>query len=90
MDMNYIPLYVSIVALVGTLIGGVFQVRYVRANAQKAQAEAAEKLVDTSLKLIAPYQLEVERLTTENAELKIDIAHLEMQLEACNKKVQHG
>jgi hypothetical protein len=86
MDTSYIPLYVSLVALAGTLIGGFFQIRYVKANAQKAQAEAAEKLVDISLKLIQPYQLEVERLTRENAQLRLDIAQLEGQMEESHRK----
>jgi|WetSurMetagenome_2_1015567.scaffolds.fasta_scaffold00049_4 hypothetical protein len=76
----YIPLGVSIIALVGSLVASALQYKNYKASAHKSEADASETIARAATSLLKPYQEENEKL---QAELKDAIARLEKCLERC-------
>ena len=65
MNIEYLPLYVSLISVAGTIILGILQFRLTKANAVKSGAEASEVITRAATALLEPYVKENKRLLGE-------------------------
>jgi membrane glycosyltransferase len=73
----YIPVYVALITLFAAGLTGLFQYALTRANAKKANADAAKVIADAATALLVPYReeigvlrLRIKELEEENDELR--------------------
>ena len=68
MNIAYIPLYVSLVALAGSAFASWLSYRWQKSGAIKARADAADVITKAATSLLEPYTKENERLQNELTE----------------------
>jgi predicted glycosyl hydrolase (DUF1957 family) len=79
MSIDYLPLYISLISVSGTIILGIFQFRLTKANAKKSNADASEVITTAATALIEPY-------VKENTKLRAQFDIVQQDLEECLKR----
>jgi membrane glycosyltransferase len=77
LNSAYIPIYVALITLFAAGLTGLFQYVLTRANAKKANADAAKVIAEAATALLVPYREEIavlrirlKELEEENDELR--------------------
>ena len=72
----YIPIIVSVVAALGTVLVAFLTVR---AGKKKTAAEATATITDTAMSLLAPLNARIDELETHQAKLEKEVANLKKE-----------
>jgi hypothetical protein len=70
LNSAFIPLYVALITLIAGGLTGLFQYALNRANAKKANADAAKVIAEAATALLVPYREEINVLRIRLRELE--------------------
>lgn len=80
-----IPLYISIISFIGSVVLALMQFSNTKANAKKLNADASKIVAEAATDLLEPYRTENSLLRTENRKLKEENDKLNRKLRECLK-----